>query len=279
MLDGVIVVPCYNEAERLNLPAFRKFARSASGLRLLMVNDGSSDGTAEILDRLAAENAGIEALHLFPNGGKAEAVRRGIVAACDLGPDYVGFLDADLATPLEELPRFVDVLNRRPDVQIVFGSRLRLLGREIRRRRVRGFLGRGFALVASQLIGIPLHDTQCGAKVFRVNEPLRAAFASPFASRWIFDVEVLARLKLGYRNAGLGNVAEAVYELPLEHWEEVPGSKLKSGDFLKAIFELSSIYWQYIVTGADKLTTEEDSVVALPESQVAPQPEKRRKAA
>lgn len=245
MLDGVIVVPCYNEADRLNLSAFRHFAHSMPGVRLLMVNDGSRDNTAELLDKLASENSRIDVLHLSRNAGKAEAVRRGILAACDQSPDFVGYLDADLATPLEELSRFVDVLTRRLDVQVVFGSRVRLLGREIRRRRLRGFLGRSFALVASRAIGIPLRDTQCGAKVFRVNDPLRAAFSEPFASRWIFDVEILARLKNGYQSAGLGDVSAAVYELPLDHWEEVPGSKLKSGDFLKAILELSTIYWRY----------------------------------
>ncbi len=245
MVHGVIVIPCYNEADRLSPSAFHHFARNTPGIRLLMVNDGSRDQTAELLDKLASENPGIDALHLSPNGGKAEAVRRGMLAACDQSPDFVGFLDADLATPLDELPRFVDVLTRRQDVQVIFGSRMRLLGREVHRRRLRGLLGRSFALVASQVIGIPLRDTQCGAKVFRVNDLLRAAFSEPFASRWIFDVEILARLKNGYRAAGLGDVSAVVYELPLDRWEEVPGSKLKSGDFLKAIVELSTIYWRY----------------------------------
>ncbi len=245
MLHGVIVVPCYNEAQRLNLPAMRRFVGTVAGLRMLMVNDGSSDGTAELLDQLAAETSGIQVLHLAANSGKAEAVRQGLLAACGESPDFVGFIDADLATPLEELPRFVEVLRRLPQVKVVLGLRLRLLGREIRRQRLRGLLGQVFAALASQVIGLKLQDTQCGAKLFRVNNPLRAALAQPFASRWIFDVELLARLKAAYAHDGLGDVARAVYELPLERWTEVPGSKLKRSDFIKAIVELAGIYRRY----------------------------------
>lgn len=266
MLNGVIVIPCYNEAKRLDLWAFRHFAHHMRGLRLLMVNDGSRDDTAELLDKLARENSQIEALHLSPNGGKAEAVRRGILAACEQSPDFVGYLDADLATPLEELPHFVDVLTRREDVQIVFGSRMRLLGRDVRRRRVRRLLGRSFAIVASQVVGIPIYDTQCGAKIFRVNEQLQAAFSEPFNSRWIFDVEILARLKNGYQAAGLGDVSQVVYELPLDRWEEVPGSKLKSSDFVKAIGELYTIFWRYRWLGEVIPAQFSEDTAAAPES-------------
>ncbi len=266
MLDGVIVIPCYNEAKRLNLAAFRHFARHMRSLRLLMVNDGSRDNTAELLDKLAREHAQIEALHLSPNGGKAEAVRRGILHACEQSPDFVGYLDADLATPLEEVPRFIDVLTRRDDVQVVIGSRMRLLGRNVRRRRLREFLGRSFALVASHVIGMPLRDTQCGAKVFRVNEQLQAAFSEPFNSRWIFDVEILARLKNGYQAAGLGDVSQVVYELPLDRWEEVPGSKLKSSDFVKAIGELYTIFWRYRWLGEVIPPQSSEDTAAAPES-------------
>lgn len=245
MLSGVIVVPCYNEAQRLDLAAWQRFVQAAPGVRLLMVNDGSQDGTGEMLDRLASSGRSIRVLHLPANGGKAEAVRQGMLSACSTAADFVGFLDADLATPWQEVPRFIDVLRRLPHVQVVLGSRLRLLGRDIRRQRLRRLLGRMFALAASRVIGLPLQDTQCGAKLFRRNALLQSSLEQPFASRWIFDVELLARLKAAYRAAGQGDLVDVAYELPLEQWHEVPGSKLKRSDFLKAIVELAGIYRRY----------------------------------
>src|SRR5436309_1538575 len=133
-------------------------------------------------------------LDLSRNGGKAEAVRRGVVSALERPPDFVGFWDADLATPLSELPSFVDVLARNKETQMVFGARVRLLGRDISRRPSRHYVGRVGATLISSTLGLPVYDTQCGAKLFRASDMFRDLFAAPFVSRWIFDVEIIARL-------------------------------------------------------------------------------------
>ena len=244
-MSSLIVVPCYNEATRLPVGRFYEFARSRPEIRFLFVNDGSSDATAGVLDDLAAvDRSRFLVRHLRTNSGKAEAVRHGVCEALRLQPEYVGYWDADLATPLEEIPRFIDVLERRADVRIVLGTRANLLGRKIERRPLRRMLGRLFARVASRSLGVSIFDTQCGAKLLRRTAAVEAAFAAPFCVRWIFDVELLARLAhLAEPNAT--GLASGVYELPLEQWRDVPGSKLKGRDFVNAIGELWRIHRQY----------------------------------
>src|SRR6478735_11068728 len=101
-----VVVPCYNEAERLNGAPLLAFLDDRPEARLVFVNDGSTDATAERLAALAAERpARISVVSLTPNGGKAEAVRQGMLAALAAGARVVGYLDADLSTPPGELPR------------------------------------------------------------------------------------------------------------------------------------------------------------------------------
>ena len=149
----LLVVPCYNEARRLDLAAFRGFAASEPSVGFLFVNDGSSDAT---LARLRALEAGdrdaFAVLDLPRNSGKAEAVRAGLGVAFKSSADYVGYWDADLATPLDEIARFVAVLDRLPGIEIVFGARVQLLGRSVRRNPLRHYLGRVSATAVSGLV-------------------------------------------------------------------------------------------------------------------------------
>ena len=177
-------------------------------------------------------------LHLEHNGGKAEAVRRGLLEAAGLGARYAGFWDADLATPLDAIPDFVGHLDAHPDVQMIFGARVRLLGRQIDRRPVRHYLGRIFATTASLVLGVPLYDTQCGAKLFRVSPEIVRLFEAPFRSRWIFDVEIVARFLCQPHSAGVGSL---IHETPLQRWRDVAGSKVRPRDFVRALFELWTI--------------------------------------
>lgn len=246
MTGTVIVVPCYNEAQRLQPQAFLDLVARDPAVSFVMVDDGSRDGTLAVLDEMHEERPDrIDVLALQPNGGKAEAVRCGVLRALDGGAEQVGFWDADLATPLEAIAAFRAVFEERPHVTMVFGSRVKLLGRHIERNEVRHYLGRVFATAASMALRLPVYDTQCGAKLFRRTPELRSYFADPFLTRWIFDVEILARSMRtpALRADIVGN--ERVYELPLERWTDVAGSKLKPADFLKAIRELARIRWKY----------------------------------
>jgi dolichyl-phosphate beta-glucosyltransferase len=239
----LIVVPCFNEAERLPAHAFKAFALAHPTIQFVLVDDGSRDGTRDLLEAIRDwQPRQFHVLALDRNGGKAEAVRRGILHALDHNADTVGFIDADLAAPLGEIPRLVDVLARRDDVRIVVGSRLPLLGHAIHRRPLRRLLGRCFATTASRVLGLTIRDTQCGLKLFRGDDRTRRLFTQPFQSRWIFDVEILARL---VAVEGAAAATAQVYEAPLESWAEVGGSKVRPRDFVKAFGELARIQATY----------------------------------
>ena len=241
-----VVVPCYDEAERLDTSAFRAFLQEFDQTSILFVDDGSSDGTRDILQELCQSDRSRMSLLALPvNCGKAEAVRRGVLRACVLKTDYIGYLDADLATPLPVMMQFQDVLDRCHGVELVLGTRHSLSGHDIDRTWVRRLLSRVFATVAAAAVRVRVHDTQCGAKLFRRGSLLNAVFASPFESRWIFDVEVLARVRAVLPFHSESSLRQAIYELPLDHWREQPGSKLKVSDYFRAISELSSIFAQY----------------------------------
>lgn len=243
--DVVVVVPCYDEAARLDRAAFLGFQLPARSLRFCFVNDGSRDETLALLQGLCRERPDLGfVLDLAQNRGKAEAVRLGLLAALELAPKAVGFWDADLATPLTELPRFCDVLDGSPEVDLVLGSRVRLLGRRIERSALRHYLGRVFATGASLTLGLPVYDTQCGAKLLRAVPLVRELLAEPFLTRWVFDVELLARLARRVRGSGVP-VERRVYELPLLRWTDVPGSKVRPWDFLRSGLELVRIFRAY----------------------------------
>ncbi len=128
---------------------------------------------------------------------------------------------------------------------MVFGARVRLLGRKIERRPIRHYLGRVFASLASMVLQLPIYDTQCGAKLFRVTPDLLEVLDLPFESRWIFDVEIIARfLTLHRMDTDFGK--RAIYESPLHQWEDVAGSKVKMFDFVTSFWELIRIRFKYL---------------------------------
>jgi glycosyltransferase involved in cell wall biosynthesis len=251
MSRAIVVVPCYNEAARLNMRSIQDYGRRDDGAELLFVNDGSRDETLDLLAHLARNHPQrFTYLNLEKNGGKAEAVRQGVVLALQSQPDYVGFWDADLATPLADIDTFRRVLDSRPNIELVIGTRMRLLGHRIDRRPLRYWLGRLFANTASMALGVRVFDTQCGAKLFRATPALADLFAEPFLTDWIFDVEIMARLAHARHCQPALQLHELIYELPLDSWSDVAGSSVRSGDFLKAIAELARIYWTYLRPGA-----------------------------
>lgn len=235
----LLVVPCYNEEKRLPTGALETFRHEYPHVQFLFVNDGSQDGTQSLLEALkhsAPESFDVVALDR--NRGKAEAIRRGMREAIAREPQFVGFWDADLATPLDEIPRFLELMERRGQIEMVIGSRVQLLGRNISRRLVRHYLGRVFATLASLAIGLPVYDTQCGAKIFRVTSQLSEAFDKPFSSRWVFDVELIDRfLRLPTADEKVSRQNQIV-EVPLEEWTDVAGSKLGLWDCVQAAWEL-----------------------------------------
>lgn len=247
MSKTIIAIPCYNEAERLPVEQFKTFCDRYADIQFLFVNDGSQDSTLAILQELTKLNPDrFILLDLQPNQGKAEAVRAGVLKAFEQSPTYIGYWDADLATPLDAIPQFTALLDQSPQYELLFGARVKLLGRSVQRSAVRHYLGRIFATVASIVLALGIYDTQCGAKLFRASPLLLELFAEPFITSWVFDVEIIARLINSRRGKDLPQAESIICEVPLQEWADIPGSKVKPYDFLKAMAEMTQIYWRYL---------------------------------
>ena len=241
-----IVIPCYNEATRFPFDHFMAFVEENPAMHFLLVNDGSKDNTIALLQRASkGREDQVGVLDQAVNGGKGEAVRAGVLAALRRkGCLYVGFWDADLATPLEAISQLTTVISGRPELAMIFGARVKLLGRHVDRRAIRHYLGRIFATVVSTALRLPIYDTQCGAKLFRVSRETVALFQAPFCTRWVFDVEILARF-IQLRGYNMQLVQQSIYEFPLEEWRDVAGSRVRPQDFVRAFFDVLRIYFRY----------------------------------
>ena len=246
MPKTALAIPCYNEEGRLSPPEYKIFLAENPEVDLIFVDDGSSDATYAVLESIAADNSGRAfALRQPQNGGKAEAVRRGVLEAFAKGYGATGFWDADNSTPLR-LARFLIADLESKNVEMVMGSRVNMMGKRISRSHGRHYLGRLFASIASFLLNLEVYDTQCGAKVFRNDETMRRVFADPFITGWTFDLEIIARTILVRREKEPQAPADRfIIEHPLDEWMDVPGSKLKLSHAFRIARDLARIYRVY----------------------------------
>lgn len=238
----IIIIPCFNESDRLQTSLFLTFLENSGETLLIFVNDGSSDDTAVVIKDLedrAPER--IFSLHLQQNLGKAEAVRRGVFQALKRPCQYIGYWDADLATPLSAILQFKECLEQNPQRKIICGSRVRRMGARINRHWYRHYPGRVIATFISMILGLPFYDTQCGAKL--IDRSLaEKIFEQPFISPWLFDVELVARIIQAF---GRQEAGRKIFELPLESWSDIGKSKISLGYLPRVPYELVKIYRHY----------------------------------
>lgn len=237
-----IVIPCYNESKRIDLITFEGFVSENDGYHISFVNDGSIDGTKDLLADFCKTNPeSFSIISLEHNSGKAEAVRIGLLHLKNQNIfDSIGFLDADLSTPLDEYVVLNDILLSEK-YQAVFGSRMKRMGANIDRSAKRHFIGRLFATLISQTIKLPFYDTQCGAKVFQPHF-LNGILEEKFLTKWLFDVEILIRLK---RKIGVDAVNSLILEKPLDIWIEKGDSRITKGDIFRIPLDLLKIRKHY----------------------------------
>lgn len=236
-----MVIPCYNEAQRIELQEFYKFVEQEENIDFCFVNDGSKDNTSDVLQKAVARYSDRFLLvDKKENKGKAEAVRSGILYVASLNRyDAIGFLDADLATPLEDIYLLTNEMERYPEVSMVMGVRLKRLGANIQRKGYRHYMGRVLATVVSVLYDLPVYDSQCGAKLFR-SELVPVIFDAAFSSPWLFDIELLIRVREHYTD-----YTRRIHEVPLNTWIEKGDSRIKFSHVLKLPGELFTIYCKY----------------------------------
>ena len=238
-----IVVPCYNEEERLQLSEFSRFFKTDNTTFFCFVDDGSTDGTKKILADFAKKNPErVQAVFLSCNQGKAEAVRQGVKTLLKTHKfKFVGYWDADLATPLSTIIEFIEKFQISRALVAVCGSRILRLGASIQRSVFRHYFGRIFATVASYILNIPVYDTQCGAKIFSA-EHAGLIFSEHFISRWFFDIELFAR---SIELMGRDKTVNSIYELPLAKWHDQGESKVTWGSIIRTPVDLFLIFYHY----------------------------------
>ena len=210
-----VIIPAYNEAGRLepNLESVLKYFRAHyPNHELIIVDDGSSDGTAAAVKRAIVGDASSRLITYRPNRGKGHAVRAGVLASRG---DPVLFMDADLSTPLSEVSKILKFLH---GADIVIGSRGQPKSQINKRpplfRRLASFI---FDQIKYSLVGLRrFKDTQCGFKVFR-GSIARQLFAKSQIDRFMFDVEILYLAEA----AGL-----VIREMPVT-WADAPGSTVR----------------------------------------------------
>ena len=237
-----VVIPCYNEEERLLSKEFIDYIDKNSGYHLCFVNDGSKDKTLEVLQDLQKGREDfITVYDCEKNGGKAEAVRLGMLHMAkkeDL--DYIGFLDADLSTDLADFDDLVKTIENS-DFKIVSGSRISRMGANITKESARKIISLTINFIIRKILSMDFKDTQCGAKIFR-KDVIKIAFNEKFVTKWIFDVEIFKRMT---QHFGLQKAKEMLCEQPLKRWIHADGSKLSMKDSVKIVGQLAQIALVY----------------------------------
>lgn len=224
-----IVIPAYNEEDRLGtgLGGILAYLNTHyPDYELIIVNDGSTDNTAPVVTQAMAYEPRARLISYMPNRGKGYAVRTGVLVSRG---DPVMFMDADLSTPLEEIPRILTMLS---GADVVIGSR-GLPDANIQKRPslFRQFASWFFDQIKYNLVGLrTFKDTQCGFKVFR-GGVARQLFALGKVDRFMFDVEILFLAE----RAGL-----TLREMPVA-WADMPGSKVR---FLEGVINMFRDLWR-----------------------------------
>jgi CheY-like chemotaxis protein len=237
-----VVIPCYNEESRLKTADFSNFVKSNFGYLLCFVNDGSKDNTLSVLKQFETQNNESVAVYdCEKNGGKAEAVRLGVLHLLkDKSLDYIGFLDADLSTNFDDFEDLAKTISSS-NYKLVAGSRISRMGANIIKQSSRGIISKTINFIIRKILGMEFQDTQCGAKIM-TRDVAESLFNTPFYTRWIFDVEIFLRMK---RHFGADKVQALIYEQPLNRWVHEDGSKLSMRDSLKIVGQLFTIYRKY----------------------------------
>ncbi|MFS4449662.1 response regulator [Maribacter sp. 2307UL18-2] len=237
-----VVIPCYNEEERLSSQEFKDFAHKNLGYHLCFVNDGSTDNTLQVLNELrTGHEENISIYDCAKNGGKAEAVRQGMLhLEQDPQLDYIGFLDADLSTDFRDFDELVQTLEKS-DFKIVSGSRMSRMGADITKESARKLISMTINMIIRTILKMPFNDTQCGAKIME-RDMVKMLFTKPFITKWLFDVEIFMRMRKFY---GKQQVRQYICEQPLKRWIHADGSKLSMKDSVKIVGQLAKIAIAY----------------------------------
>jgi glycosyltransferase involved in cell wall biosynthesis len=230
-----MVVPCFNEEKRINIPKWQLIVNNFPDCYWIFVNDGSSDGTSLLLNKLSGKN--MYQLDLPTNLGKGNAIRAGFNYFINFplqdSVNYmnfanVGYIDSDGAFDLNDIKLlFSTALEKResvPPYKVFVGARVKLAGRQIERSKRRHYVGRLIATFVCLGWDKAPYDTQSGFKIFSLDSMFREALKMPFRTSWFFDIELILRLD--------NFDSLLIWETPVMKWKDIGESSIKSSGYL-----------------------------------------------
>jgi dolichyl-phosphate beta-glucosyltransferase len=234
MQKVALIIPCYNEEKRIQKSLVLSLLSSAD-IDIYLTNDGSTDNTVAVINAIEQEaNGRCYVINYKQNRGKAGAIYNAaneLIAANNY--THIGYFDADFSTPVPEIKRMLNELSSNPD-NFIIGCRAKLLNSDIQRKFYRHIIGRIIVTIVNFKFNLGVYDTQCGAKIFPVTTAA-VAFNKPFATSWLFDMEIFIRLRSN-------NLMSKGTEFPLHKWTDVEGSKLSWKTAFKIIKEIYTLY-------------------------------------
>lgn len=221
-INSVLIVPCYNEGKRLNAAFFETLFKLKSTF-WIFVNDGSNDNTLEILESWRHLN--VKVLNLKVNNGKANAIRQGFNYATNnlRNLNWIGFLDADGAFTYDDIKRILRSCNHSKfsKIDAIYAARVKLSGRQIMRNKKRHYIARVIASFFGLFWENIPYDTQTGFKIYRYSSQISKIMSTPFHTKWFVDIEITLRFFSSFRKQ------LAVWEEPINSWQDVRNSKIK----------------------------------------------------
>lgn len=237
MQKTAIIIPCYNEADRLKISHIEYLVLNGT-MDIYFANDGSLDDTIGVINEIVLKYPERCFLIDFKqNSGKANTVYKAVNQLHQNDQyDYIGYFDADFSTPANEIIRIIKEAEKDA-FEFLLGSRILLLNSNIKRKYYRHIIGRIILTIINIKFKLGIYDTQCGCKIFSKNI-IPKVFNQPFYTSWLFDVEIFVRLKRQ-------NLLGKGIEIPINNWQDVDGSKLglKTGfKILKEIYLLNKKY-------------------------------------
>jgi len=239
-----IIVPCFNEEKRMDISRWQTIVNRFAGCHWVFVNDGSSDNTSLLINKLTGQN--VYQLDLPTNHGKGNAIRAGLLYIINPSPltliaelDFsrIGYIDSDGAFDTLDIELLLTAAEEKielvPAYNVVIGSRVKLAGRQIERKRARHYLGRLISTFVCQGWEEAPYDTQSGFKIFGLDSSFREAVKTPFRTSWFFDIELLLRLD--------ASDSLRIWEVPLMKWEDIGESSIKVSKYLSICRQIITI--------------------------------------
>ena len=236
MSKATVVIPFFNEEHRLSVDALKEFFFMVDCC-VLLVDDGSHDDTRNILLRLSQDNSKVSVLHNGDNGGKANAIRLGMLNAIENGSTHVGVSDADLSFSVSDMNMALS-LSSGLLYDVTSGARVQLAGGSVKRPAIRQWVGRIIATLISTITSVPMYDTQSPCKFYLVSKDLKNALSLRFATRWFGEAELLMRLR-AYSCQTQGSLR--VKEFVLEEWSDISGGHLSVKSFFVILADLARL--------------------------------------